>query len=168
MKSIRNLLTATFTAGALLTAAAGLSFASAADEATATQPPAPPGAHEWHHHGGPWHLLGKLGLNAAQKQQIKEIMTAAHPQMQSLHEQMHANMLKLRETKPTDPNYASIVSQASQTHGSLSAQMLTQHAEVRAQVFKVLTPAQQTQLATLEAERQAHKHGSRGGPPAAE
>ena len=168
MKSIRNLLTATFTAGALLTAAAGLSFASAADEATAAQPPPPPGAHEWHHHGGPWHLLGKLGLNAAQKQQIKEIMTAAHPQMQSLHEQMHANMLKLRETKPTDPNYASIVSQASQTHGSLSAQMLTQHAEVRAQVFKVLTPAQQTQLATLEAERQAHKHGSRGGPPAAE
>ena len=168
MKSIRNLLTATLAAGALLTAATGLSFASAADEATATQPPPPPGAREWHHHGGPWHLLGKLGLNAAQKQQIKEIMTAAHPQMQSLHEQMHANMLKLRETKPTDPNYASIVSQASQTHGSLSAQMLTQHAEVRAQVFKVLTPAQQTQLATLEADRQAHKHGSQGGPPAAE
>ena len=168
MKSIRNLLTATLAAGALLTAAAGLSFASGADEATATQPPPPPGAHEWHHHGGPWHLLGELGLNAAQKQQIKEIMTAAHPQMQSLHEQMHANMLKLQQTQPTDPNYASIVSQASQTHGSLSAQMLTQHAEVRAQVFKVLTPAQQTQLATLEAERQAHKHGSRGGPPAAE
>ena len=168
MKSIRNLLTATLAAGALLTAAAGLSFASAADEATATQPPPPPGAGEWHHHGGPWHLLGKLGLNAAQKQQIKEIMTAAHPQMQSLHEQMHANMLKLEQTKPTDPNYASTVSQVSQTHGSLSAQMLTQHAEVRAQVFKVLTPAQQTQLATLEAERQTHKHGSRGGPPAAE
>ena len=168
MKSIRNLLTATLAAGALLTAATGLSFASAADEATATQPPPPPGAHEWHHHGGPWHLLGKLDLNAAQKQQIKSIMAAAHPQMQSLHEQMHANMLKLQQTKPTDPNYATIVSQVSQTHGSLSEQMLTQHAEVRAQVFKVLTPAQQTQLATLEAERQAHKHGSRGGPPAAE
>jgi protein CpxP len=168
MKSIRNLLTATLAAGALLTAAAGLSFASPADEATAAQPPPPPGAHEWHHHGGPWHLLGKLGLNAAQKQQIKEIMTAAHPQMQSLHEQMHANMLKLQQTKPTDPNYASIASQVSQTHGSLSAQMLTQHAEVRAQVFKVLTPAQQGQLATLEAQRQTHEHGSRGGPPAAE
>jgi Spy/CpxP family protein refolding chaperone len=166
MKSIRNLLTATLlTAGALLTAAAGMSAANAADEAAGAPPPGAPG---WHHHRGPWHLLSKLDLNAAQKQQIKSIMTAAHPQMQSLHEQMHANMLKLQQTKPTDPNYTSIVSQASQTHGSLSAQMLTQHAEVRAQVFKVLTPAQQTQLATLEAERQAHKHGARGGAPAAE
>jgi Spy/CpxP family protein refolding chaperone len=167
MKSIRNLLTATLlTAGVLLTAATGVPAASAADAAAGAPPPGNPG---WHHHGGPWHLLSKLDLNASQKQQIKSIMTAAHPQMESLHEQMHANMLKLQQTKPTDPNYTSIVSQASQTHGSLSAQMLTQHAEVRAQVFKVLTPAQQTQLATLEAERQAtHKHGARGGAPVAE
>jgi periplasmic protein CpxP/Spy len=165
MKSIRNLLTAALmTAGVVLTAATGPSIASAADEATTTQPP--PGAHEGHHHGGPWRLLGKLGLNAAQKQQIKEIMTAARPQMQSLHEQMHANSLKLRQTAPTDPNYAGVVSQASQTEGSLAAQMMTQRADVRAQVFKILTPAQQTQLATLEAQMQSQKHGARGGPGA--
>ena len=106
MKSIRNLLTATLlAAGAVLTAATGMSIASAAEEAAAPQPP-PPGPHGWHH--GPWHLLGKLDLSAAQKQQIKDIMTAAHPQMQSLHEQMQANSLKLQQTKPTDPNYASI------------------------------------------------------------
>jgi protein CpxP len=166
MKSIRNLLTATLlTAGAALAAATSMSIASAADEApAATQPPAPPGPQGWHHHRGPWHLLSKLNLSAAQTQQVKDIMTAARPQMQSLHEQMHANMLKLQQTKPTDANYTSIASQVSQTHGSLSAQMLTQHAEVRAQVFKVLTPAQQTQLAALEAEMQAHKHGAWGGP----
>ena len=162
MKSIRSLLTATLlTAGALLTAATGMSIARAADEAATTEPPPPPGPHEWHHHGGPWRLLGKLGLTAAQKQQIKDIMTAAHPQMQSLHEQMQANSLKLRQTQPTDPNYANIVSQVSQTQGSLTAQMVTQRADVRAQVFKVLTPAQQGQLATLEAEMQAHQRGAR-------
>src|ERR1700688_4810073 len=145
MKSIRNLLTATLvTAGVVLTGAAGMPNASAAADATSAQPPAP-GPHGWHHHGGEWHLLGKLGLNAAQKQQIKEIMTAARPQMQTLHEQMQANSLKLRQTQPTDPNYASIVSQVSQTHGSLSAQMMTQRADARAQMFKVLTPAQQAQ-----------------------
>jgi protein CpxP len=165
MKSIRHLLTATLlTAGALLTTATGISVASAADEATATQPPPPPGAPGRHHHGGPWHLLGKLDLSAAQKQQIKEIMTAAHPQMQSLHEQMEANSLKLRQTQPTAPNYASIASQVSQTHGTLAAQMMTQRADVRAQVFKVLTPAQQAQLTALEAEMQTHKHGAWGGP----
>ena len=120
MKSIRHLLTATLTAGALL-AATGMSFAGPADDAAATQPPPPPGTPGRHHHGEPWHLLGKLDLNAAQKQQIKEIMTAARPQMQGLHEQMQANSLKLRQTPPTDPNYAGVVSQASQTEGSLAA-----------------------------------------------
>jgi protein CpxP len=163
MKSIRNLLTATLvTAGAVLTAAAGTSIASAADAATTTEPSTTQGPHEGHHHGGQGRLFSKLGLSAAQKQQIKAIMTAARPQMQSLHEQMHANGAKLRQTPPTDPNYASIVSQVSQTQGSLAAQMVTQRADVRAQVFKVLTPAQQGQLATLEAEMQAHKHHDGG------
>jgi Spy/CpxP family protein refolding chaperone len=163
MKSIRNLLGASLlTAGAVLTAATGMSIASAADDATTTPPPPPPGAGGWHHHRGPWHLLGKLGLNAAQKQQIKDIMTAAHPQMQSLHEQIHANLQKLQQTQPSDKNYSSIASQISQTHGSLAAQMMTQQAEIRAQVFKVLTPAQQTQLAALEVQMRAHQHGPRG------
>lgn len=161
MKSIRNMLTVSLlSAGAVLTAATGMSFVSAADEATTTPTPPPPGAPGWHHHRGPWHLLAKLDLNATQKQQIKDIMTAAHPEMQSLHEQMHANSLKLQQTQPTDPNYSSIASQVSQAHGSLAAQAMTQQADVRAQVFKVLTPAQQGQLATLEAQMQAHKHGA--------
>ena len=87
------------------------------------------------------------------------IMTAAQPQMQSLHEQVRANMLKLQQTQPSDPNYASIVAATSQTHGSLSAQMMSQHADVRAQVFKVLTPAQQGQLAALEAQMATRRHG---------
>ncbi len=152
MKSIRKLLwPALLAAGAVLTAAAAVSVASAADA---------PGAHEWHHHRGPWHLLGKLNLSADQKQQVKDLMTAARPQMQSLHEQMHANMLKLQQTSPTDPNYSSIASQVSQAQGALAAQAFTQHAEMRAQIFKILTPEQQTQLATLEAQRGARKHGA--------
>ena len=158
MKSIRNLLT-TAMAAAVLTPAAGISMASAADAAATAQ--AAPGPHEGHH--GPWRLLGKLGLSAAQQQQIKDIMAAAHPQMQSLHSQMRANSLKMQETRPTDPNYASVASLTSQTHGTLSAQMMAQRADLRAQVFKVLTPEQQTQLAALEAQSRAHKHGW-GGP----
>ncbi|HEV7613106.1 MAG TPA: Spy/CpxP family protein refolding chaperone [Steroidobacteraceae bacterium] len=153
MKSIRNIVAAT-----LMTA--GVMGASAADPTTSITPPS--GAQEWHHHRGEGHLLGQLGLSDQQKVQIKAIMTAAHPEMQNLREQMHANSLTLRNTKPNDPNYASIVSQASQTHGSLSAQAMAQQAQVRSQVFKVLTPAQQTQLAALEAA-QAQKHGNRGG-----
>jgi len=162
MKSIRNSLTATLAAGALL-AATGMSFAGAADDAAATQPPPPPGMPGWHHQGGPWRLLGKLDLSAAQKQQVKEIVTAARPQMKSLRDEMQANSQKLWQTQPSDPGYAGIVSQVSQMHGSLAAQMMAQRADLRAQVFKVLTPAQQTQLAALEAEKHAHG-GHRGAP----
>jgi periplasmic protein CpxP/Spy len=166
MKSIRNVLAATLlSAGAVLAAASSLSIAAAADVSTTTPPAGTPGPHGWRHHGGPGHLLSKLGLSDAQKQQIKGIMTAAHPQMQSLHEQMRANSLKLQQTLPTDPNYSSIASQVSQTHGSLVAQGMTQRAEVRAKVFKVLTPAQQTQLTALETQMRASKHGHGGGPP---
>ncbi len=165
MKSTRNLLTATLlTAGAALTAAAGMSGASAADDAASAPTTRQPGPAGMHHRGGEWRLLRQLGLTDAQKTQIKTIMTAARPQMQSLHEQMRANALKLKQTQPTDPNYTSIASQASQTHGSLSAEMMTQRANVRAEVFKVLTPAQQTQLTALEAQMQSRKHGSWGGP----
>ena len=160
MKSIRNMLSATLlSAGAAVAAASSMSIATAADVAATPPPAGAPGPHGWHHHRGPWRLLGKLGLNDAQKQQIKGIMTAARPQMQSLREQMRANSLKLQQTPPTDPNYSSIASQVSQTHGSLMAQGMTQRAEIRAQVFKVLTPAQQTQLTALEAQMRAGKHG---------
>jgi periplasmic protein CpxP/Spy len=154
MKSNRNLLLASLVAaGALLTAASSSVAAGAADDQAATPTAEPHGGHGGWHHGGPWHMLKQLNLSAAQQQQIKEIMTAARPQMKSLHEQMHANSLKLRQTQPTDANYTSISSQVSQTHGSLSAQMMTLHAELRGQVFKVLTPEQQGKLATLEAQR---------------
>jgi len=157
MKSIRNLVTVTLlTTGAVMTAAAGLSIASAQTTTTTTTAPTEPtGHHGWHHHRSEWHLLSKLGLSDAQKTQIKSIMTAAKPEMQSLHQQMRTNMQKLQQTQPSDANYSTIASQVSQTHGSLSAQMLTQQANVRAQIFKVLTPAQQTQLATLKAQMAA-------------
>jgi len=163
MNSIRTVIKATLLmTGAVLTAATSLSIATAAVEVAATQPPPPPGPHGGP--GGEWHMFNKLGLSATQKQQVKDIMTAAHPQMESLHEQMRANEQKLRQTQPTDPNYTSIASQVSQTHGSLSAQLMTQQAEVRSQVYKILTPAQQAQLKTLEAEMAAHKPGDWNGP----
>jgi periplasmic protein CpxP/Spy len=172
MRSIRNMLTATLlTTGAVMTAAAGLSVASAQTTTTTTTPTGPTGGHHgWHHRHGPWHLLSKLGLSDAQKTQVKSIMTAAKPEMQSLHQQMRTNMEKLQQTQPSSANYSTIASQVSQTHGSLAAQMLTQQANVRAQIYKVLTPAQQTQLATLQAQmaarRQSHEAGAQAAPAA--
>jgi periplasmic protein CpxP/Spy len=160
MKSIRNLLVGTLlTAGALAAAASGISIASAADDAATTVPPA--GPQGWHRHGE-GHLLAKLNLSPEQKAQVKTIMTNAGPQMKSIHQEMHANSLKLRQMQPTDPNYANVVAEVSQANGTLHSQMISQMAEVRASVFKILTPAQQTQLAALQAQMQSRGHGGFG------
>ena len=154
MKSNRKLLAGTvLAAGALLTAAAGISIATAADEATSATPAAP-GPHGWHHRGAE-QLLSKLNLSAEQQASVKTIMANAGPQIKSIHQEMRANSLKLRQTQQNDSNYAGIVAQVTQANGALHSQMITQREAMRAQIFKVLTPAQQTQLAALQAQMQA-------------
>jgi Spy/CpxP family protein refolding chaperone len=114
------------------------------------------------------HLLAQLNLTPQQQASVKTILAGAAPQMKSIHQEMRANSLKLQQTQPTDPNYANVVAQVTQANGSLHSQMITQREAVRAQVFKVLTPAQQTQLATLQAQKRAQMEArmqARGAAP---
>jgi periplasmic protein CpxP/Spy len=157
MNSIRKLLAGSLlAAGALATAAASISTATAADTAAATPPAG--GMGGWHHHHrhghGHW-MMSKLNLTDAQKAQVKGVMTAAGPQMKSIHQQMRANSMKLSQMAPNDGAYAATVQEVSQANATLHAQMIVQREQVRASVFKILTPAQQQQLATMKAEMQA-------------
>src|ERR1700736_3666049 len=159
--------------GALLTATLGASTAAAADDAAAAMPPPGtpgPGPPGWGHGpggDGPGHFYSKLGLSAEQQASIKSIMTAAKPQMKGMHDQMRANHLKLMQTKPDDPNYGNVVAEVAQSNAALPSQRTTRAAELRTQMYAVLTPQQKTQLATLEARRAAnphHGHWGRSGP----
>jgi periplasmic protein CpxP/Spy len=157
MNSIRKLLAGSLIAAAALAAtAAGISIATAADTAATIAPAGDNGG--WHHHHrhghGHW-MMSKLNLTDAQKAQVKSIMTAAGPQMKSIHQQMRANSMKLSQMAPNDASYPATVAEVSQANASLHAQMITQREQVRASVFKVLTPAQQQQLATMKVEMQA-------------
>jgi Spy/CpxP family protein refolding chaperone len=152
--------------GALPLVAAAEDAAAANTDTSNTDTSPPPGGHHgWGGHGGPhgWgpaHLYRKLGLTADQQASVKSIMQAARPGFESLHQQMRANDAKLRATTPDDPNYASIASEVGQTRGTLTTQLAAQEADLRAKLYAVLTPAQKTQLATLEAQHH------RGPPPA--
>jgi protein CpxP len=173
MNSIRKVLAGGMLAGgALLAVAAGFGVASAADTATTTTPSMTPtpGAHAW----GPGRIYSKLNLTTEQQASIKAIMTAAKPQMQNMHAQMKANHQKMQATTPDDPNYASVVAEVAQTNATLASQRTTQMSEIKAQIYALLTPAQKTQLATLEAQWAANPHhghwhhqGTAGAPAAA-
>jgi len=169
MKSMRMVFAGILMAGgaAFLTATSALSTAAAADDPAVTAAPtgAPgPGGD------GPGHLYGKLGLSAEQQASIKSIMTAAKPQMKSMHDQMRANHLKLMQTKPDDPNYGNVVAEVAQSNAALASQRTTRAAERRTEMYAVLTPAQKTQLTALEAQwaQRPHHGAGRHGPHEAE
>jgi Spy/CpxP family protein refolding chaperone len=154
MKSIRNVLFGTLVAGgAVLATVGGLSIATAQEATTATTTnTGHQGGHFHHRHGGLWREYSKLGLTDDQKASIKAIFTAAKPQMQTLHQQAQADRLKLLQTKPDDPNYATVAAEVAQSEATLASQRSTQHSQLRAQIYAVLTPAQKTQLATQQAQ----------------
>jgi Spy/CpxP family protein refolding chaperone len=166
MKSNRKYFAASLAAGLTLSAVAGISIAIAAETTTsaAAAAPAAPGPHGgWHHHRhhGGGMMLSKLNLTPEQQASVKTIMANAGPQMKSIFQEMHANSQKLHATQPTDANYAAVVAQVTQANGSLHSQMITQREAVRAQIYKVLTPAQQTQLVALQAQMKANMQARR-------
>jgi protein CpxP len=111
-------------------------------------------------------IYSKLNLTAEQQTSIKAIMAAAKPQMQGMHAQMKANHLKMMQTTPDDPNYASVVAEVASANATLASQRTTQMSEVKAQIYALLTPAQKTQLASLEAQWAANPHQGRWHHPA--
>ena len=150
-------------AGILMAGAALLSVTSALSSAAVAGP------RGWGHGPGgegPGHLYSKLGLSADQQASMKSIMTAAQPQMKSMHDQMRANHLKLMQIKPDDPNYANVVAEVAQSNAVLASQRTSRVAELRTQMYAVLTPAQKTQLTALEEQwAQIPQHGElRHGP----
>jgi Spy/CpxP family protein refolding chaperone len=178
MKRIRISFATSVLAGGLVVASAMLPITAAT--AAADAPPdgasgMPPGPHDWgphgDHHRGPGHwgpgmMYRRLGLTDTQKASVKSIMEQNRSALHSLHQQSHANSMKLWNTEPNDPNYASVVASVSQANAGLLTQEITLQANIRAQLFEVLTPAQQSQLAAMQAKMQSRmaEHASQGAP----
>ena len=136
--------------------------------ASAAEPPPPPGMH-----GGPMGPGGmhgsivlshasELGLAPEQVDTIKGLYKGAHPAMEQMHTQMHAQMQALQQTKPSDPNYSTVVAKTAQAIGDLTSQSIVQESQLRAQIWAALTAGQRDKLAALEA--QMHDHGPGHGP----
>ena len=137
--------------------AAGIVSMAPAAEPNPPAPPPPGAMHEGHDgHFSPQRLYEKLGLNADQKSRSDAVFAAKGPQLKSLHEQLRANMEKIHQITPDDPNYSATISQLAQTSGSLTTQLISAEGDLRAQLFAILTPAQKTQLAALEAKLREH------------
>ncbi len=157
MKPSRSILWGLVAAATIVAAYAGVAWAQTADEG--------PWQGHGHHHGGDMHgafghgpgdmfggfgpALKQLNLTDAQRQSVHSIMAAAHPDMQKMHEQMQTMMQTFETTLPDDPNYATVVAQATTQSQEMAAQMVKHMSDIRSQVYAVLTPDQKKQLPAI-------------------
>ena len=136
-----------FSAAALVTAlgCAPLALAQQAD-------------HAWHgHHGMAMggHMFDQLGLSDAQRAQIKQLtrqaFAQAKPQMQALRQARQA----FESAAPGTAGYQTAASNLAEAEADAARTRATNRANLRAQIYQVLTPAQRTQFASLRAQHRA-------------
>lgn len=116
--------------------------------------------HAWHgHHGMAMggHMYSKLGLSDAQRTQIKQMtrqdFAQSKPQRQALRRARQA----YESATPGTAAYQTAVSNMAEAEADAARSRATNRANLRAQIYQVLTPTQRTQLADLRAQRQERR-----------
>ncbi|MEW9623441.1 Spy/CpxP family protein refolding chaperone [Rhodanobacter geophilus] len=139
---------------ALSSALAIGSFAVAAQGA-----PGPGGHGGWGHHGERHGMMAlhKLNLTDAQKASIKQIMKSSFAQNKGQFQALRQQKQAFEAMNPNDPGYQAAAASLAQAEGAATTARVQQMANVRAQIYNVLTPAQQSQLATMKAQQQARR-----------
>jgi protein CpxP len=104
-----------------------------------------------HGHGEFRHVLHKLNLTPEQKTQIKSIFAAAKPDFQTKFAAARANHQALESMSPNDPGYPAALA----TEKANAAARVQAKSEMKAQIYAILTPAQQAQIPTIIAADRA-------------
>lgn len=146
MKNLRLLLPVVCLAGGLV----ALSVHAGAPGTDAALLEPGPGGHD--HHGGPFqHILNQLDLTADQKTQVKSILTQAHTQMHQQREAARASHEAFLAAAPTAADYPALLA----TEKANAAAMIQSMSDVKAQIYAILTPAQQAKIPALISAEQA-------------
>lgn len=108
-----------------------------------------------HHHGHGMMNFKKLDLTDTQRASIKQIYKTSHAQNKPQREALHQQRAAFRSMTPDQVGYQKAASVLAQTEGNATQQRVQQRADVRAQVYAVLTPTQKAKLASMRSEREA-------------
>lgn len=114
--------------------------------------------HAWHGRQGmamAGHMYDKLNLTDTQRDSIKQLrqqnFAQMKPQMQALRQARQA----YESATPGTAAYQTAASNLAEAEADAVRARVTSQANLRAQIYKVLTPTQQTQLANMRAQREA-------------
>ncbi|MGH8157003.1 MAG: Spy/CpxP family protein refolding chaperone [Rhodanobacter sp.] len=141
----------------------GLILASAIAIATiAVAAPAAAQQGGWHGHGGhgghgQLMALNKLNLTDAQRASVKQIMQTSFAQNKTQRQALQQQRSAFESMTPDQVGYQAATTSLAQAEGAATQQRVQQRANVRAQIYAVLSTSQKAQLATLQAQQQARK-----------
>jgi Spy/CpxP family protein refolding chaperone len=112
----------------------------------------------WHHHhrGGVLiHDLKALDLSDAQKASVKTLLQNARQQLKPQFEALRAQRQAFNAAVPGSPEFYNAGAALAQAASAAAGARVQQEAELRAQIYALLTDAQKQQLAALQAQHQA-------------
>lgn len=112
----------------------------------------------WHHHhrgGILMHDLKALDLSDAQKASIKTLLQNTRQQLKPQFEALRAQRQALDAAVPGSPEFHNAAAALAQAASVAAAARVQQQAELRTQIYALLSDAQKAQLAALQAQHQA-------------
>lgn len=137
----------------------GLALASALAIGTTVAIAAPGGGHG-HGRGGHDHgqmMMHKLNLTDAQKASVKQIISSHREQNKGARQALRQQRQAFEAMTPGQAGYQAAAASLAQASGQATQARVQEMANVKAQIYALLTPAQQAQAATLQAQAQARR-----------
>lgn len=101
--------------------------------------------------------FSKLDLTDAQRASIKQIRSSNRAQHKGQRIALRQQREAFRSMTPDQVGYQAAAARLAQAEGNATQARVQQRANVRAQIYAVLTPAQKAKLATMRSERQARR-----------
>ena len=126
--------------------------------AVLAQPPEGQGAESagWHHRGGVlMHDLKALNLSDSQKASVKALFKSSREQYRPQFQAFFTQRQAFAAATPGTAEFQSATASLAQAASSAASARVQQQAELRTQIYALLTDAQKQQWATLQAQHQA-------------
>ncbi len=117
-----------------------------------------PGGPGWHHHhrgGVLMHELKELNLSDSQKASVKTLFKNTHEQLKPQFQAVMSQRQAFNSAVPGSPEFNNAAAALAQAESAAASARVQQEAELRTQIYALLSDAQKQQLATLQAQHQA-------------
>jgi Spy/CpxP family protein refolding chaperone len=142
----------------LLVPAAILAAGMLSTAVLAQDPGEGPDGPGWHHHhrgGVLMHELKELNLSDSQEASVKTLFKNAHQQLKPQFQALMTQRQAFDSAVPGSPEFNNAAGALAQAASAAASARVQQEAELRTQVYALLSDAQKQQLATLQAQHQA-------------